>query len=114
MSNHLIRVGAMGLIGQFRSPEGTIYPRGRRVVVRTVRGLESGEVLTEPDGWQDAREADGELLRAMTMEDEMLAERMERRRDEAFEACQQLLADRGLTATLVDVEHLLDGQGLYF
>lgn len=114
MSNHLIRVGAMGLVGQFRSPDGTIYPRGRRVVVRTVRGLESGEVLTEPDGWQDAREADGELLRAMTMEDEMLAERMERRRDEAFEACRELLAERGLVATLVDVEHLLDGQGLYF
>jgi cell fate regulator YaaT (PSP1 superfamily) len=91
-----------------------VYPRGRRVVVRTVRGLEAGEVLAEPDGWHDASDADGELLRPMTVEDELLAERMDRRRDEAFAACTDLLNERGLAAMLVDVEHLLDGQGLYF
>jgi len=88
-----------------------------RVVVRTVRGLESAEVLAPPEGWQAteaAGQGDGEILRGMTGEDEMLAERMERRRDEAFEACTELLAERELVATLVDVEHLLDGQGLYF
>jgi cell fate regulator YaaT (PSP1 superfamily) len=114
MSNHLVRVGAMGLVGQFRSPDRCVYPRGRRVVVRTVRGLEAGEVLAEPDGWHLAPDADGEVLRPMTVEDELLAERMERRRDDAFTACTRLLKDRGLSAILVDVEHLLDGQGLYF
>lgn len=114
MSNHLVRVGAMGLVGQFRSPDRCLYPRGRRVVVRTVRGIEAGEVLAEPDGWQHSGDADGELLRPMTAEDELLAERMERRRDEAFAACADLLRERGLKATLVDVEHLLDGQGLFF
>lgn len=114
MSNHLVRVGAMGVVGRFRSPDQTIFPRGSRVVVRTVRGLEAGEVLAEPGNWQEGQNADGDVLRSMTVEDELLAERMERRRDEAFTACQQLLADRGLNTTLVDVEHLLDGQGLYF
>lgn len=104
----------MGLVGQFRSAAGEIYSRGRRVVVRTVRGLETGEVLAEPRGWQDSADADGELLRLMTTEDELLAARMHRRRDEAFDACSELLRDRGLAATLVDVEHLFDGQGLYF
>lgn len=104
----------MGLVGRFHAPDHCVYPRGRRVVVRTVRGLEAGQVLAEPDGWQDASASDGELLRPMTVEDELLAERMERRRDEAFEACNQLLRQRGLAAILVDVEHLLDGQGLYF
>ncbi|MCO6045390.1 PSP1 domain-containing protein [Aeoliella sp. ICT_H6.2] len=114
MSSHLVRVGAMGLVGQFRSPDGAIYPRGRRVVVRTVRGVEAGEVLAEPSGWQDAAGADGELLRLMTVEDEMLAERMERRRDEAFAECNKLLEDRRLPVALMDVELLMDGQGLYF
>ena len=112
----------MGLVGRFRSPDGTIYPRGRRVIVRTVRGLEMGEVLAEPDSQTTATsvqspefvEPDGELLRLMTVEDELLAERLERRRDEAFTECVTLLAHRGLKAALVDVELLIDGQGLYF
>lgn len=104
----------MGLVGQFRSPERTVYPRGRRVVVRTVRGVETGEVLAEPNGSDDASEADGELLRLMTTEDELLAERMERRRDEAFAECNKLLTDRRLPVALMDVELLMDGQGLYF
>lgn len=104
----------MGLVGQFRSPDQVRYPRGRRVVVRTVRGLEAGEVLAEPEGWQDDGSGDGEILRPMTDEDELIAERMHRKRDAAFAACIELLDERGLMATLVDVEHLLDGQGLYF
>jgi len=104
----------MGLVGRFRSADRVRYARGRRVVVRTARGLEMGEVLAEPAASDDALEADGEILRRMTAEDDLLAERMERRRDEAFDACCALLRERGLPATLVDVEHLLDGQGLYF
>lgn len=104
----------MGLVGRFRAADQTHYRRGMRVVVRTVRGLEAGEVLVPPEATEGAREGDGEILRGMTTQDELLAARMERRRDEAFAACQRLLAERGLVATLVDVEHLLDGQGLYF
>ncbi|MGI9455750.1 MAG: PSP1 C-terminal domain-containing protein [Aeoliella sp.] len=114
MSHHLARVGAMGLVGQFCAVDQVNYQRGMRVVVRTVRGLESGEVLAAPEGWSAPAEADGEILRGMTIEDELLAERLERKRDKAFTACTDLLAERGLVATLVDVEHLLDGQGLYF
>ncbi|QDU55814.1 PSP1 family protein [Aeoliella mucimassa] len=114
MSSHIVRVGAMGVVGRFRSPDGTCYPRDRRVVVRTVRGLEMGQILAEPQPEQPADQADGEVLRLMTTEDELLAERLERRRDQAFTECVNLLAARGLKAALVDVELLLDGQGLYF
>ena len=118
MSHHLVRVGAMGLIGLFRATDQVCYRRGMRVVVRTVRGVEVAEVLAEPDSGGSGRlagaEADGEILRGMTPEDELLAERLEQRRHRAFDACQQLLTERGLSAALVDVEHLFDGQGLYF
>lgn len=85
-----------------------------RVVVRTVRGLEVGEILTPPESETDWREPDGEILRGMTEADELLAERIARRRDEAFAACQTLLVERQIGAVLLDVEHLFDGQGLYF
>ena len=31
-----------------------------------------------------------------------------------FHACESLLAERGISATLVDVEHLFDGESIYF
>lgn len=104
----------MGLVGEFRAIDQTHYQRGMRVVVRTVRGLEVGEVLAPPDPATQWRQTDGEILRGMTGADELLAERIARRRDEAFAECQRLLAERGVSAVLLDVEHLLDGQGLYF
>jgi hypothetical protein len=110
--NHLIRVGALGHVGRFRSADGLRYARGQRVVVRTARGLEVGEVLADEP--QSAGDADGPLLRRMTDSDEMLAERLSRNRDAAYEACVRVLAERGSDAVLLDVEHLFDGRGLYF
>ncbi len=112
--NHLARVGAMGLVGRFASPDRVRYPRGMRVVVRTVRGLESAEILAPPSDNETVAEADGEILRAMTVEDNLLAERLDRRRDEALDACTKLLAEHGSAAVLLDVEHLLDGRRVYF
>jgi cell fate regulator YaaT (PSP1 superfamily) len=112
---HLIRVGAMGLVGRFAAVDAMRYPRHARVIVRTRRGLEIGDVLSPPDGNEDGRAfADGDLLRGMTVEDELLHARLERNRNEAYESCARLLAERQMSAVLVDVEHLFDGQGLFF
>ena len=104
----------MGLVGRFASLDRVRYPRGARVVVRTVRGLECAEVLTPPEEDDAQAEVDGEILRAMTVEDELLAERLASRREEALEACTRLLVERSITAVLLDVEHLLDGRRVYF
>lgn len=110
--NHLVRVGAMGRVGRFRSIDGVRHRRAERVIVRTERGLETGEVL---DVVEDApAENDGPLLRRMTLQDGLVAERLTRNRDAAYEACVRLLAERGSAAVLLDVEHLFDGRGLYF
>lgn len=112
---HLVRVGAMGQVGRFAAVDAARYPRHSRVVVRTRRGLEVGDVLSPPDDRLDERSfADGDLLRGLTVQDELLQARLERNRQEAFVACQELMAELGLSAVLVDVEHLFDGQGLYF
>lgn len=112
---HLVRVGAMGQVGRFAAGDARHYPRHSRVIVRTRRGLEVGLVLALPDGRDDPRGfADGELLRGVTVQDELLLARLERDRQQAYAACAALLAKHGVPAVLVDVEHLFDGQGLFF
>ncbi|MEY4176962.1 MAG: hypothetical protein RLY70_536 [Planctomycetota bacterium] len=113
---HLVRVGVLGQVGRFMPVALGDFPRGTRVVCRTVRGLELGEVLAieRTAVGVGIRATDGELLRRMTVADELLAARLERRKDEAFTACQTLLMERRIAATLVDVEHLFDGQSVYF
>jgi cell fate regulator YaaT (PSP1 superfamily) len=105
----------MGQVGRFAAVDAVRYPRHSRVIVRTRRGLEIGEVLSPPRGEaSDAEEADGDLLRGMTVADELLVARLEKHRQAAYEACQSLLAAHDVPAVLVDVEHLFDGQGLFF
>ena len=105
----------MGQVGRFAAVDAVRYPRHSRVIVRTRRGLEIGNVLAEPDDGDDGRTfPDGDILRGMTVEDDLLEARLEKHRHEAYEACASLLADEQPTAVLVDVEHLFDGQGLFF
>src|SRR5690348_4982343 len=110
---HLVRVGAMSHVGRFTSVDATRFPRGSRVIVRTLRGLEIGEVLAPPST-ETLAEADGSILRGMTVEDELLEARLVRKRRAAYDACRQRLAALRLDAVLVDVEHLFDGQTLVF
>lgn len=110
---HYLRIGVLGHVGRFVAGDARRYPRGARVVVRTARGLEIGEVLSPPAG-NELFDADGELLRGMTVEDELLAARLEKNRAAAFAACGERLREVGLPATLMDVEHLFDGQTLAF
>src|SRR4051794_14534725 len=112
---HLIRVGAMGQVGRFAAVDAVRYPRHSRVIVRTRRGLEVGDVLAPPDDRDDSHTfADGDLLRGVTVQDELLQARLEKNRQEAYAACSTMLAESGVSAALVDVEPLFDGQGLFF
>jgi len=112
--HHLVRVGALGSVGRFSSVDARIYPRHSRVVVRTGRGLELGEVLAEPGEERDGQPGDGSLLRGVTTSDELLAARLEKNRQSAFDACSARLAALDLPTTLMDVEHLFDGRTLLF
>jgi cell fate regulator YaaT (PSP1 superfamily) len=110
---HLVRVGALAHVGRFSSVDATRFPRGSRVIVRTARGLEVGEVLAPPAAESQA-EADGAIVRGMTIEDQLLEARLGRKRRAAYDACRQRLAILHLDVVLVDVEHLFDGQTLVF
>jgi hypothetical protein len=114
--NHFVRVGAMGHVGRFTSVDAVAYPRASRVIVRTSRGLEIGDVLGPSEELtQTVRgAADGSILRGMTLEDELLETRLQKNRDKALAACIARLEELNVTATLVDVEHLFDGRSLFF
>jgi cell fate regulator YaaT (PSP1 superfamily) len=111
---HLVRVGAMGQVGRFTAVDAVRYPRHSRVVVRTSRGLELGEVLVPPADAPDEAQADGSILRGVTIEDQLLEVRLERNRQAAFDACSRRLSELKLPALLMDVEHLFDGRTLVF
>lgn len=113
LGQHFVRFGVLGHVGRFAAEGAERFPRGTRVVCRTRRGLEVGEVLS-PLTTADQDELHGSLLRRMTIEDDLLLARLDRNRQEALIACESRLKERGIPAVLVDVEHLFDGQSLYF
>ena len=112
--HHLVRVGALGHVGRFTAVDAVLYPRHSRVVVRTGRGLELGEVLAPPGERADDDAADGSILRGVTPQDRLLEVRVEKNRQAAYVACAARLVERDLPAVLMDVEHLFDGRTLLF
>ena len=113
LGQHFVRFGTLGHVGRFASQGGERLSRGTRVVCRTSRGLEVGEVLS-PAEEATLASPDGALLRRVTVEDDLLLARLERNQHAAYEACVAKLAERNIPAVLVDVEHLFDGQSLFF
>jgi cell fate regulator YaaT (PSP1 superfamily) len=112
--HHLVRVGALGHVGRFTAVDAVLYPRATRVVVRTGRGLELGEVLAPPGEFDDAAAGDGSILRGITPQDRLLEARLEKNRQAAYEACAGRLVEMNLSTVLMDVEHLFDGRTLIF
>ena len=112
MTQHLVLVGALGHVGRFAAVDAKRYPRGTRVVCRTTRGLEIGRVLSLEES--AAVSTDGSLLRRVGIEDDLILARLQQSQSDAYEACVKLLAARSQDIVLMDVEHLFDGQSLYF
>jgi nitrite reductase/ring-hydroxylating ferredoxin subunit len=114
---YLVRFGTHGYMGWFVGREPVDCGFRERVVVRTSRGLEAGEILN-PE-WQATPGADdgaiaGELLRRMTEEDKLQEQASREGEARAFDACRQLLAERKMPVELIDVEQLLDGENIIF
>ena len=83
--------------------------RGRRVIVRTSRGVELGEVVRRCHGESGAGQSTVSILRPTTDEDELLIRRLERHKRAAVEACRTELSESGSKSILLDVDQLFDG-----
>src|SRR5436305_2377438 len=97
LGRYWVRVGSLGNVGHFAADDGRRFPRAARVVCRTPRGLEVGEILSPADGIGD-QPLDGALLRRVTAEDDLLLARLEKNRQEAYLACAARLAESGSVA----------------
>jgi len=113
LGQHFVRVGVLGSVGRFSAEGRQRFARGTRVVCRTSRGLEIGLVLSAAEAAFD-KKCDGTLLRCVTTQDDLLIARLEKNREAAFHACWDRLLELPSPPVLLDVEHLFDGQSLYF
>lgn len=113
MANYIVRFGAMRLLGAFSAADDRPYARGVRVIIKTERGLEVGEVLCEATPRALAALTNppkGQILRAMTAEDANELKRIQAHQRKEFGVCQACIAKLGLEMELVDVEHLFGGE----
>jgi cell fate regulator YaaT (PSP1 superfamily) len=103
----------MRTLGVYTTSRGEILARGTRVIARTDRGLEVGEVLCEATEQALAQLSDpqrGQVVRVMTEEDERELERLHEQERREYERCQRLIEELGLAMRLVDVEHVFGGE----
>src|SRR5690349_7444738 len=109
---YLVHHGCAGHLGRFRTAADGALDRGAAVVVRTLRGLELGEVLCPADSDRLALPDPfvGELLRAATPADLDAADRARQLGQRLFDEGSRLTVALALPLAPVDVEVLLDGR----
>ncbi len=109
---YLVQYGRSAFVGRFAFPGGAELARGDRVVVRTPRGVELGEVLcSAEDRFAGALDpaAGGDLLRPAGPADEAAAAEREALGHSLLSAAEALAGTSGLPLALIDAEVMLDG-----
>jgi len=113
MAEYIVRFGAMRFLGVFKTTGGQEYARGTRVVTRTERGLEVGEVLCPAEAELVERLPEfreGQILREVTREDAVEIQRLREQAEREMEVCREYVARLKLPMQLVDVEHIFGGE----
>ncbi len=103
----------MRTLGIFAPRGNEAFVRGTRIIARTSRGLEAGEVLCEatPAAIEQLQDPDnGQILRAMSGDDENEQFRIFGRRQEDYDLCDSQIKQSGLPMRLVDVERIFGGE----
>jgi cell fate regulator YaaT (PSP1 superfamily) len=105
--NYVVRYGQMRYLGEFIGLPGQEHPRGQRVIVKSDRGTEMGEVLcpsTDRTALFLENPARGEIVRGATTEDEAAETGLGAVKEQGFATCREFIARRRLQMELVDVE----------
>ena len=107
----LVRYGVNGQVGRFVVEPGNAFERGASVVVRTHRGTELGEVLTEVSRSSEDKEfslSATRILRAADPNDLARWRQAGLERDARFIDCLRVFEDGVWPIEMIDVEPLLD------
>jgi len=113
MPRYVVRYGSTRALGVFTPRGQDRYLRGQRVVARTQRGLEAGDVLCEASDEQAAKlsgSPGGQILREMSAEDSNELSHIHTKERAEFEVCLRHVRRLSLAMTLLDVEHLFGGE----
>jgi len=133
----VVRYGQMQQIGEFRHGLAVPPTPGTRVVIRTERGVELGEVLQAVNrqckstcrrcindavlrdfiracGEEYPYRRDGKILRLANQQDVVEQRHLETNAREEGVYCRQQIRELGLPMKLVTVEHLLGGERIIF
>jgi tRNA A37 threonylcarbamoyladenosine biosynthesis protein TsaE len=89
------------------------YGRNARVIARTARGLEVGEVLCAADGnavSQLVEPPGGSIQREMTNEDRLELAHLYGKLDEESDTCIRIIRELGLEMDLVEIERIFGGE----
>ena len=103
MAKYVVRSGIMRALGVFSPGRDDAYGRGQQVIVRTDRGLEVGEVLTEATEHvlgSMTNPGYGQILRPMTADDVRDQARLHEEEAREFEVCERLIAQEKLDMRL--------------
>jgi cell fate regulator YaaT (PSP1 superfamily) len=103
----------MRFLGVFSTAADRSFRREAKVVVRTDRGLEAGEVLCDATPAAIGRMKDpgtGQILREMTHEDRNELVRMKQQARGELDVCRQHIERLGLMMQLVELEHVFGGE----
>jgi len=113
MLKYVVRYGVMRLLGVFTASGKQPFSRGMKVIARTDRGLEAGEVLcvaSEAVAEHLKTPHQGQILRETTPDDAREMSRLNDQQQEQFDVCRQCIEKLGLPMQLVDMEHLFGGE----
>ena len=112
-NRYVLRYGSTRALGIFNARGNERYRRGMKVVARTQRGLEAGDVLCEAtDDVAKSLSASpgGAILRELSQEDANELVHIHSKERNEFEVCRNHVAELRLPMELVDVEHLFGGE----
>src|SRR5712692_138131 len=99
VQSYIVRHGVMRFLGKFDPREGARFQRGMRVVLRTERGLEFGDVLCEATTRAVeymSEPTHGVIVRIVGVEDQNQIERLADTERAAFDACCKFINERKL------------------
>ena len=114
---YIVRYGAMRFLGEFLGLRDQSHPRDQKVVIRSDRGQELGDVLcpaTDRSAMFLENPGRGEILRVASDDDLAAAAKLSARQQEGLVGCREFITKRRLQMDLVDVEAILGDERMIF